>query len=224
MIPLALEVRGVAHRHPSMDHDTPAEVSFALAPGGRALLSGANGAGKSTLLRRMVGLAWGEGTIRVGGEEVSRRNLRRVRRACGFLWQNPADGLLLPTPLEDVALGPVNDGMPVAAARELAAGWLAKLGLSRLADRELATLSGGQKQLVALAGILAREPGVLVLDEPAALLDPENAERLASVLDPLPATMVLVTHEPAWWRARPPWAGAHGVELVAGEAGFAEAT
>jgi cobalt/nickel transport system ATP-binding protein len=108
--PLSLGVEAVSHRHPGRDRDTPAPVSFALTPGDKTLLLGPNGAGKTTLFLRIVGLLDGPGVVRVGGEEMSIRRARRARRGIGFLWQNPDDALLLPTVLEDVALGPVNDG------------------------------------------------------------------------------------------------------------------
>ena len=202
MRPLALELEGVRHRHRGATLDTPAALSARLEPGDRALLVGPNGSGKTTLLYRIVGLLQGEGTVRVDGVAVEPRSATAVRRGVGFLWQNPDDALLLPTCLEDVALGPVNDGEPPARAREIAADWLGRLGIAYLADRAPRRLSMGEKQLVALAGVLAREPGLLLLDEPAASLDAGARERLAAALDGLEATMLLVSHEPDFWLGR----------------------
>ncbi|MGI5861874.1 MAG: energy-coupling factor ABC transporter ATP-binding protein [Myxococcales bacterium] len=202
MKPLSLEIEQVRHRHPGAALDTPPELSFRLAPGGRALLLGPNGSGKTTLLQRIAGLLDGDGTVRIGGVVLSRRNLPAVRKGLGFLWQNPDDALLLPTTLEDVALGPVNDGMDPKRARAVAADWLARLGVSHLADRPIRRLSMGEKQLVALAGVLAREPGLLLLDEPTAALDDDASERLALALDEIEATTLLVTHEADFWLAR----------------------
>jgi cobalt/nickel transport system ATP-binding protein len=199
---LSLEIEGVCHRHPGATLDTPPELSFSIPPGGRALLLGPNGCGKTTLLQRIAGLLEGAGTVRVGGLEPSRRNLAAVRKGLGFLWQNPDDALLLPTALEDVALGPVNDGMDPKRAREVAAEWLERLGVSGLADRPIRRLSMGEKQLVALAGVLAREPGLLLLDEPTAALDDDASERLACALDQIEATMLLVTHDAGFWLTR----------------------
>ena len=201
MAPLNLTVEAVSHRHTGLERDTPQAVSFALAAGERALLVGPNGAGKTTLLLRIVGLVAGPGTVRIGGEEMSGRGgrARRLRRGIGFLWQNPDDALLLPTVVEDVALGPVNDGEPPGAARERARGWLDRLGIAHLAEREVRALSLGEKQLVALAGVLVREPGLLLLDEPASALDEDHRARLAEILAGFDATMLMISHDPDRW-------------------------
>lgn len=202
MEPLSLEVVGLRHRHAGADRDTPAEVSFCLARGERGLLLGPNGSGKSTLLARLVGLLDGPGEIRIGDLRLSRQTLRTVRRRTGFLWQRPDDGLLLPTVREDVALGPANDGLETES-NEIAERWLERLGISHLAERRIRELSLGERQLVALAGVLARNPGLLLLDEPIAALDSAARARLAEILAALPATMLLATHEPAHWLASP---------------------
>jgi cobalt/nickel transport system ATP-binding protein len=200
--PLSLGVEAVSHRHPGRDRDTPAAVSFALAPGKKTLLLGPNGAGKTTLFLRIVGLVDGPGVVRVGGQEMSLRRARQVRRGIGFLWQNPDDALLLPAVLEDVALGPVNDGHGTEKAMLIARAWLERLGIAGLAPRPVRELSLGEKQMVSLAGVLAREPGLLLLDEPSAALDEAHRDRLATVLDELPATKVLASHDPGWWTGR----------------------
>jgi cobalt/nickel transport system ATP-binding protein len=138
----------------------------------------------------------------VGREEMSGGGARRARGGIGFLWQNPDDALLLPTVLDDVALGPVNDGHGSAAAAAIARGWLERLGIAGLAERAVRELSLGEKQMVSLAGVLAREPGLLLLDEPSSALDEAHRDRLAAVLDGLPATKVLSSHDPDWWAAR----------------------
>jgi len=200
--PLSLSVEAVSHRHPGRERDTPATVSFALAAGEKALLLGPNGAGKTTLLLRIVGLLQGPGVVRVGNEETSGGRVRRLRRGIGFLWQNPDDALLLPTVLEDVALGPVNDGCGAEEAMARARSWLERLGVAGLAGRAVRELSLGEKQMVSVAGVLAREPGLLLLDEPASALDEAHRDGLGSVLAGLPATMLTTSHDPAWWAAR----------------------
>jgi cobalt/nickel transport system ATP-binding protein len=200
--PLSLSVEAVSHRHPGRERDTPAAVSFALTPGERALLLGPNGAGKTTLLLRIVGLLEGPGAVMIGGEEMSGGRVRRLRRGMGFLWQNPDDALLLPTVLEDVALGPVNDGAGTEDATRRARGWLERLGVADLAERAVRELSLGEKQMASVAGVLAREPGLLLLDEPASALDEAHRDRLGDVLAELPATMLATSHDRAWWAAR----------------------
>lgn len=202
MEPLSLEVVGLRHRHDGAARDTPPAVSFRLAPGEKGLLLGPNGSGKSTLLARIVGLLDGPGEIRIGEQRLSRQTLRAIRRHTGFLWQRPDDGLLLPTVREDVALGPANDGLETAS-EAIADRWLEQLGISHLAERRIRELSLGERQLVALAGVLARDPGLLLLDEPIAALDGAARARLAGILAALPATMLLATHEPDHWLAAP---------------------
>ncbi len=194
MTGLALIVNRVRHRYPGRYEDTPAEVSFSLPASAVGVLVGSNGAGKTTLLMRIVGLLEGPGEIRVGEWLVSPLHLEQVRRHVGLVWQDPDDSLLLPTVLEDVALGPVNDGLSRREALDVAAMWLDRLGIAHLADREVATLSRGEKQVVALAGVLARGPGLVLLDEPASSLDPAARARVAEVLGSLPATRLVVSH------------------------------
>jgi len=200
--PLSLSVEVVSHRYRGRERDTPARITFALAPGERVLLLGPNGAGKTTLLLRIVGLLQGPGVVRIGGEEMGGGRVRRLRRGIGFLWQNPDDALLLPTVLEDVALGPLNDGCTSEAATGRARGWLEHLGVTDLAERAVCDLSLGEKQMVSVAGVLAREPGLLLLDEPASALDEAHRDRLGHVLAELPATMLMTSHDLAWWAAR----------------------
>ncbi len=195
MTGLTLTVDRVRHRYPGSLADSPAEVSFTLPAGGVGVLVGRNGAGKTTLLMRVVGLLWGPGTIRVGEWMVAPQNLEQVRWRVGLVWQDPDDSLLLPTVLEDVALGPVNDGLPRAEALRVAASWLDRLGVSHLADRAVSTLSRGEKQVVALAGVLARDPGLVLLDEPASSLGPAARSRVAEVLESLSATRLVVSHD-----------------------------
>ncbi len=202
MVPLSLAVEAVSHRYPGRDRDTPAAVSFALEPGERALLLGSNGAGKTTLLLRIVGLLQGSGLVRVGGEEMCGARVRRLRRGIGFLWQNPDDALLLPTVLEDVTLGPVNDGHATAEAKARAREWLERLDIGHLAARAVSELSFGEKQLVAAAGVLVREPGLLLLDEPASALDECHRGSLARALSELNATMLMTSHDPDRWQTR----------------------
>jgi cobalt/nickel transport system ATP-binding protein len=197
--PVGLTIEEVRHRYTSLGHDTPGQVSFVLGPGSKGLLTGPNGSGKSTLLRRVVGLLAGPGRIVVDGREVTEGSMAQIRRRVGFLWQNPDDALLLPTVLEDVAFGPSNDGLPVDAARATAGLWLDRLGIPHLADRRVRDLSLGEKQLVSLAGVMARGPGLLLLDEPTSFLDAEARDRLGRILEELPTTMLLVSHEPGGW-------------------------
>ncbi|MCC6133551.1 MAG: ABC transporter ATP-binding protein [Acidobacteria bacterium] len=194
MEPLRLVLSGAGHRYPGADVETPSNVSAVIERGEKALLVGPVGSGKTTLLLLIAGLRRGSGRVVLGGDECHAAASGRARPGVGFLWQNPDDGLFLPGVLEDVALGPVNDGIPAASALEKARASLESVGAGHLEGREVAKLSRGEKQLVALAGILARDPGLLLLDEPLSALDAHARKTVLSVLAGHPATVLLATH------------------------------
>jgi len=193
--PLSLVLVEVSHRYPGAGGDAPQPVSARLDPGEKALLEGPIGSGKTTLLLRVVGLRSGPGHVTLGGREMQGRAVPALRASIGFLWQSPDDGLFLPGVLEDVALGPINDGVAPAEAEHRARRRLEEVGAAYLADREVATLSRGERQLVALAGVLARDPGLLLLDEPLSALDAAARARVLALLAAHPATVLLATHE-----------------------------
>jgi cobalt/nickel transport system ATP-binding protein len=192
--PLKLVLEGVGHRYPGSETETFSGVSVELVPGAKALLAGPVGAGKTTLLLRIAGLRKGPGRVLLGDGDPEDRSVIRARPGVGFLWQSPEDGLFLPGDLEDVALGPVNDGCATDAALDRARASLRDLGAEHLASRDVARLSRGEKQLVALAGLLAREPGLLLLDEPLSALDAGARRTVLALLAAHPATVLLATH------------------------------
>ncbi|MGZ6803835.1 MAG: energy-coupling factor ABC transporter ATP-binding protein [Nocardioidaceae bacterium] len=155
---------------------------------------GANGSGKSTFARMVNGLVLPtRGSVRVDGLDT-RREGREVRRKVGFCFTDPDAQIVMPTVAEDVAFGLRRRKLPkdVVAARVSAA--LTAYGLDGHADHPAHLLSGGQKQLLALASVLVTEPDVLVMDEPTTLLDLRNATRIAQVVAELPQQVLLVTH------------------------------
>ncbi|TWG92941.1 biotin transport system ATP-binding protein [Nocardioides sp. J9] len=161
----------------------------------RIALIGPNGSGKSTLARLVNGLVEPtSGRVVVDGLDVARKG-RHVRRKVGFVFTDPTAQLVMPTVVEDVALSlrhRVKDRQERNAA---ALAVLASYGLEELADRSVHTLSGGQRQLLALAGVLATDPAVLVADEPTTLLDLRNARRIGDLLLSLDQQLVLATHD-----------------------------
>lgn len=165
--------------------------------GERLAVVGANGAGKTTLLRTIVGLQPVQsGTVTAFGEvRRSEKDFHAVRLRAAYLFQDSDDQLFCPTVVEDVAFGPLNMGLGNAAALAKARGTLEMLNMLHLADRITRQLSGGEKKLVCLAGILAMDPDLLLLDEPTSGLDAAHLQRLIEVLDSLDTAMIIVSHE-----------------------------
>ncbi|MDT9591762.1 ABC transporter ATP-binding protein [Nocardioides zeae] len=161
----------------------------------RVALVGPNGSGKSTLARLFNGLvAATTGRVVVDGLDVARKG-REVRRRVAFAFTDPSAQLVMPTVLEDVVLSLRRHHRSKQARTDAALATLAHYGLADLAHRSVHTLSGGQRQLVALAGVLATDPDVLVADEPTTLLDLANSALVAETLLGLPQQVVLATHD-----------------------------
>lgn len=162
----------------------------------RIAVIGANGSGKSTFARLLDGLvAPTRGTARVLGFDVA-REAKRMRAEVGFVFTNPDAQILMPTVAEDVRLSLKGSGLDRAAIDARVASVLAAYGLAAHADAPAYSLSGGQKQLLALASVLVREPKLVIADEPATLLDLGNARRIGALLiEELPAQLVVVTHD-----------------------------
>ena len=161
----------------------------------RVALVGANGSGKSTLARLFNGLVEPtSGRVVVDGIDVATDGAR-VRRLVGFSFTDPAAQLVMPTCVEDVELSLRRHAPDPAQRRARALATLARFGLADHADDSVHSLSGGQRQLLALAGVLAVEPAILVADEPTTLLDLRNTRHVADLLFALPQQLVLVTHD-----------------------------
>ncbi|GAB2576759.1 putative ABC transporter ATP-binding protein [Paractinoplanes abujensis] len=194
----ALRVEGLHFAYPD---GTPAlhGVDLTLAPGERVALLGPNGAGKTTLVLHLNGiLHGGAGTIDVAGARVDpsdRAGLAEVRRRVGLVFQDPDDQLFMPTVAEDVAFGPQNLGVRGPELKERVDEALAAVGMSEHRDQVPHHLSFGQRRRVAVATVLAMRPEILVLDEPSSNLDPASRRELAEILEPLPVTVLMVTHD-----------------------------
>ncbi|MFT4298774.1 MAG: ABC transporter ATP-binding protein [Aeromicrobium sp.] len=161
----------------------------------RVGIVGANGSGKSTLVRLFNGLSLpASGQVLVDGLDVAEQG-REVRRKVGFVFTHPDAQLVMSTPLEDVSLSLRRTVADKRERRERARAVLDEIGLGERADVSVHSLSGGQKQLLALAGVLATEPEVVVADEPTTLLDLRNARLVAERLFGLRQQVVVVTHD-----------------------------
>lgn len=170
-------------------------VSLSLSPGERVAVLGLNGSGKTTLLHAVAGLVPHEGYIAVCGTRLTPRAVGAVRDRVGLLFGVPEDQLLFPTVLDDVAFGPQQRGASHEEATRRARSALLAVGLEDLSEAPLHRLSHGQKQRVALAGVLVVAPAVLLLDEPSAALDPVAKRGLVEHLVETGATALIATHD-----------------------------
>lgn len=172
------------------------DLSFTLEPGEKVGLIGSNGVGKSTLLKLVVGLLpLQAGTLEVCGLPLDRDHLPAIREKTGYVFQDSDSQLFLPTVESDVSFALRNRGVPREEAERRTAEVLAQVGMEDMARRQIYRLSGGQKKLTAIAGLLTQEPDLLLMDEPSAALDPRNRRRLAEILRQLPCAQLIASHD-----------------------------
>jgi biotin transport system ATP-binding protein len=187
-----LELRGVGHLYG--DRVVLSDIDLRLTER-RVGIIGANGSGKSTFARLLNGLVVPTtGTVHVDGLDT-RTHVREVRRRVGFVFQDPDAQIVHPTVAEDAAYGLENQGVPPAERAERVAEVLERYGLAGHADHPAHLLSGGQKQLLAIAGVLVMRPARIVFDEPTTLLDLVNTRRVAQVIEELDQQVVVITHD-----------------------------
>jgi biotin transport system ATP-binding protein len=190
-----IDVRGVTHRF----DDRPSaaavlrDVSVTMSEQ-RVGVVGANGSGKSTFARLINGLVVPtQGEVTVDGLSTARQG-REVRQRVGFCFTDPDAQIIMPTVGEDVAYSLRSSGLPDEEASARVEGILSRFQLAHLSDHPSHLLSGGQKQLLALAAVLIRDPDIVVMDEPTTLLDLRNTRMIGEVIAGLPHQVVLVTH------------------------------
>jgi cobalt/nickel transport system ATP-binding protein len=181
------ELAGVTYRYRQVT--ALSGLSMAIEAGTRVALVGANGSGKSTILRLLDGLAFpDEGTVHYQGQLLAEDRFgddgfaRDFRRRVGLVFQNPDAQLFNPTVFDEVAFGPLQLGWPKTEVRDRVGATLARLRIGHLGDRVPQRLSGGEKKQVALASVLVMDPDVLLLDEPAANLDPRSQSQMIDQL------------------------------------------
>lgn len=187
--------RGLSHRYPDGTLAL-AGIDLTLAAGDRLALVGHNGSGKTTLVKQLCGLLQpSSGEVYYQGELLRGTYLQRARLEIGLLFQDPDDQLFGHTVLEDVAFGPRNQGLSQPLAEQAARRALQQVGLLELAYKAPHNLSFGQKKRAALAGLLAMNPAVLILDEPTANLDPRQQEVFLELLRAFPGTLICISHD-----------------------------
>jgi cobalt/nickel transport system ATP-binding protein len=194
-----IETRDLTYTYP---HSVTAlhKVNFLAGRNARIAVIGSNGAGKSTLFRHFNGiLKPTSGSVLIRGEPITKQNLREVRKFVGIVFQNADDQIFCPTVEQDVAFGPMNLGLDEDTVTHRVEEALSLVGIQDLRDRAPHHLSGGEKKKVAIAGVIAMEPEVLVLDEPTAGLDPQGVKDLITFINSLShtygMTVIFSTHE-----------------------------
>ena len=201
--PCRVVARGLGVRHPSRLAWALTGVDLVVEPGERILLTGASGAGKSTLLAALAGILDAEGAEVTGELTVDARAPHAARGRLGLLAQDPDSQLVMTRAGDDVAFGLENAGLPAAEIWPRVDEALAAVGFPYGRDRPTQALSGGEKQRLVLAGVLARRPGLLLLDEPTAQLDPPGAalvrSAVARVTADRNATTIVVDHDAGPW-------------------------
>jgi cobalt/nickel transport system ATP-binding protein len=172
------------------------DVSFRITHGEAIGIVGPNGAGKTTLIMLMNGLILpGSGEVLVGEVPVAKKTLSEIRRKVGVVMQNPDDQLFMPTVSEDVAFGPSNMELPREVIEQRVDEALSEVGALHLKDRPPHRLSGGQKKAVAIAGVIAMKPDILVMDEPTAGLDPGARRQLIEIVKGFRHSRIIATHD-----------------------------
>lgn len=177
---------------------TPAlhDVSFRITHGESVGIIGANGAGKSTLLMHLNGhLTPTRGEVRIGEMPLTRETLAQIRRTVGLVFQDPDDQLFMPMVFDDVAFGPRNLGLPEADVERRVRDALQCVGVWGVRAKPPYRLSGGEKKRVAIAGVLAMAPDILVMDEPTSGLDPRARRQLINLLREFSHTRIFTSHD-----------------------------
>lgn len=184
------------------EHLTLKNLSMTIEKGKLTAILGCNGAGKSTLFLNLNGvLTPSSGEIRIAGKrlEYHKKSLLEMRKNVGIVFQDPDDQLFSADVYRDISFGPLNLGLPEEAVKMRVEQAMERTGISHLRERPTHALSYGQKKRVAIAGVLAMEPQVIILDEPTAGLDPKGVAEIMELLDDLKSdkgiTIILATHD-----------------------------
>jgi cobalt/nickel transport system ATP-binding protein len=194
-----IETRDLCYSYP---HSVKAleGINFIAPRNARIAVIGSNGAGKSTLFKHFNGIFRPtSGEVLIRGEPITKQNIREVRKFVGIVFQNADDQIFSPTVEQDVAFGPTNLGLDEETIHHRVHEALKIVGIEDLAERVPHHLSGGEKKRVAIAGVIAMEPEVLVLDEPTAGLDPQGVQDLVGFINSLSKTygmtVIFSTHD-----------------------------
>lgn len=190
----SIHIEGLSFTYPD-GQQALQDVSLVIQPCEKVALVGPNGAGKSTLILHLNGILSGDGSLRVCGLNIEKKNLGRIRAMVGLVFQSPEDQLFSPRVFDDVAFGPLYQGLPRDVVEQRVEESLEAVEMAGYAQRVSHHLSLGEKKRIAIATVLSMKPEVLVLDEPTAGLDPRSRRSLINLLRELPLTMLVSTHD-----------------------------
>jgi cobalt/nickel transport system ATP-binding protein len=192
---IAVKIHDLSFTYPD-GHQALNQTNLDLYRGEKVALVGPNGAGKSTLLIHLNGILHKQsGQIEICGMSLTDQNLGRIRAMVGLVFQSPDDQLFSPTVFDDVAFGPIYQGLGPDVVRDRVCEALRMVRMEDYAQRVSHHLSMGEKKRIAIATVLSMQPEVLVLDEPSAGLDPRARRGLINLLHELPQTMIVATHD-----------------------------
>lgn len=171
-------------------------ISLRAISGENIGLIGANGTGKSTFLKLLVGLELNfTGELEVAGHAMSAKELPHIREHVGYVFQDSDSQLFMSTVEEDVAFGPENYKLGEEEIARRVENALQRVHIEHLRKKQIYKLSGGEKKLAAIATILAMEPDLILMDEPSVALDPRNRRNLISIVNEIPATKLIASHD-----------------------------
>ena len=191
----SLQFQDVSFSYPG-GHEVLRHISFSIRQGEKVALVGLNGSGKSTLLLHTNGLLMADsGAVSVNGKVIDRKSVEECRKRVGMVFQNADDQLFMPTVEADVAFGPRNMGLTEEEIKRRVEKALRQTGCLELKDRAPFHLSGGQKKMISIATVLSMEPDILVFDEPTSGLDFSAEAQFIGIVDRLPHTVLMSTHD-----------------------------
>lgn len=192
---ISVEIKDLYYKYPD-GYEALKGIGLTLYKGESLGIVGSNGAGKSTLLLQLTGINRpSSGKIEINSLEVNKNNLAQIRKDIGFVFQNPEDQLFTTSIYEDVAFGPKNYKLSKQEVDKRVTESLEKVGILELKNRAPYRLSGGQKNLAAIATAISMDPSILIMDEPTSALDPKARRKLINLLNSFDYTKIIASHD-----------------------------
>lgn len=192
---ISIQIKDLYYKYPD-GYEALKGIDLTLYKGESLGIVGSNGAGKSTLLLQLTGINRpSSGKIEINSLEVNKNNLAKIRKYIGFVFQNPEDQLFTTSIYEDVAFGPKNYKLSRQEVDKRVTESLEKVGILELKNRAPYRLSGGQKNLAAIATAISMEPSILIMDEPTSALDPKARRKLINLLNSFDYTKIIASHD-----------------------------